>query len=38
MLHSGRPVPDSGDKVERNEGVGIVLDPGEEWRGRVEAC
>ena len=41
MLHSGRRVPDSGDRVERNEGVGIVLDQaladrwksgGEEWK------
>ncbi len=41
VLHSGRPVPDSGDRVERNEDVGIVLDPtlaerwnsgGEEWK------
>jgi hypothetical protein len=40
VLHSGRPIPDGGDRVERNEGVGIVLDPslakvwrnsGEEW-------
>ena len=27
ILHSGCPVPGTGEKVERNEGVGIVLDP-----------
>ena len=27
ILHSGRPVPGSDERVERNEGVGIVLDP-----------
>ncbi len=27
ILHSGRPVPSVGEKVERNEGVGIVLNP-----------
>ena len=27
ILHSGRPVPGTGEKVERNEGVGIVMDP-----------
>ena len=37
VLHSGRPVPDSGDRVERNEGVGIALaerwkSGGEEWK------
>ena len=26
-LHSGCPVPGAGEKVERNEGDGIVLDP-----------
>ena len=26
FLHSGRPFPDSGDPVTRNEGVGILLD------------
>ena len=25
ILHSGRPVPGAGERVERNEGVGIVL-------------
>ena len=25
--HSGCPVPEAGEKVERNEGGGIVLDP-----------
>ena len=42
ILHSGRPVPGDGDIIERNEGVGIVLDPlladawrraGEVWKG-----
>ena len=35
ILHSGRPIPDSGEMIERNEGVGIVLDPrtSEAWRG-----
>ena len=28
ILHSGRAVPGEGEKVERNEGVGIVLDLG----------
>ena len=41
ILHSGRPVPGDAQRVERNEGVGIVLDPqmtaawrsaGEEWK------
>lgn len=41
ILHSGRPVLGNAQRVERNEGVGIVLDPqmtaawrsaGEEWR------
>ena len=27
ILHSGRPVPGTGEKVERNEGVGIVMNP-----------
>ena len=27
MLHSGRPVPSDGEATERNEGVGIALDP-----------
>ena len=27
ILHSGRPVPGEGVKVERNEGVAVVLDP-----------
>ena len=42
ILHSGRPIPGDTDAVERNEGVGIVLDPqlkeawrraGEVWKG-----
>ena len=35
ILHSGRPVLASGEMIERNEGVGIVLDPrmSEAWRG-----
>ena len=42
ILHSGRPIPGDTDAVERNEGVGIVLDPqlkeawrraGEIWKG-----
>ncbi len=34
ILHSGRPVPAAGERVERNEGVGLVLDPimAESWR------
>ena len=27
ILHSGHPVPGAGERVERNEGVGIVLSP-----------
>ena len=27
ILHSGHPVPGNDERVERNEGVGIVLDP-----------
>ena len=27
ILYSGRRVPGKGEKVERNEGVGIVIDP-----------
>ncbi len=43
LLHSGRLVPDSGNRVERNEGVGINCVRSrfgrdmEEWWGRVEA-
>ena len=42
ILHSGRTIPGDGDIIERNEGVGIVLDPlladawrraGEVWKG-----
>ena len=42
ILHSGRPVPDDTDTVERNKSVGIVLYPclaeawrrtGEVWKG-----
>lgn len=34
ILHSGRPVPGKSEKGERNEGVGIVMDPcmGESWK------
>ena len=34
LLHSGRPLPVSGDKALRNEGVGILLDgrASEAWR------
>ena len=34
ILHSGRAVPGEGEKAERNEGVGIVLDSGmaDGWR------
>ena len=34
ILHSGRPIPEVGEPVMRNEGVGIVLDPfmAECWR------
>ncbi len=34
ILHSGRLVPAAGERVERNEGVGLVLDPimAESWR------
>ena len=34
ILHSGCDVPGEGEKVERNEGVGIVLDPdlADSWR------
>ena len=34
ILHSGRPIPGDGDIIERNEGVGIVLDPllADAWR------
>ena len=34
ILHYGRPIPGQGERVERNEGVGIVLDPSmaESWR------
>ena len=34
ILHSGCPVPGVGERVERNEGVGLVLDPSmvESWR------
>ena len=34
ILHSGHPIPGDGEKVERNEGVGIVLDPcmAENWK------
>ena len=41
VLHSGRPRPEQGERVERNEGVAIVLDQqmtdawraaGEEWK------
>ena len=41
VLHSGRPLPERGERAERNEGVAIVLDPqmteawraaGEEWK------
>ena len=44
ILHSGRPVPSSGEAVDRKEGVGIVLDPGmtvawrsagDEWKVHV---
>ena len=28
ILHSGCPVPIGDEAVEKNEGVGIVLDPG----------
>ena len=40
--HSGRAVPGEGEKAERNEGVGIVLDPawliaGGRWQA-MEAC
>ena len=27
IIHSGRPIPGNDERVERNEGVGIVLDP-----------
>ena len=34
ILHSGHPVPGVGERVERNEGVGLVLDlsTAESWR------
>ena len=34
ILHSDRAVPGEGEKVERNEGVSIVLEPGlaDSWR------
>ena len=34
FLHSGCPIPGDGEKVERSEGVGIVLDPcmAESWK------
>ena len=34
ILHSGRAVPGEGEKAERNEGVGIVLDSSltDSWR------
>ena len=33
MLHSGRPHPEQGERIERNEGVAIVLYP-----QMAEAC
>ena len=33
MLHSGRPRPEQGERIERNEGVAIVLYP-----QMAEAC
>ena len=34
IVHSGRPIPDDRDLIERNEGVGTVLDPllADAWR------
>ena len=34
MLHSGHSVPQSGDLIQRGEGVAIVLDPlkAQSWR------
>ena len=38
VLHSGRDVPQSGDAIQRGEGVAIVLDPwmAQSWRDSGE--